>query len=147
MLITTTITAPTPLVAANFIILGKIIRRLESQHSRISTEWHMVVFCSCELLALVIQDIGDASASALQAAHQYKNAEMGGHNVWRYRLPAGCYHIRKVSPTKVQSSSLDKFPRAMAIDKNIRLMILSLTLSTITIFIRSVYRTVELADG
>ncbi|KDQ58307.1 hypothetical protein JAAARDRAFT_128618 [Jaapia argillacea MUCL 33604] len=159
MQITTTIIAPTPLVAANFIILGKIIRRLGSQYSRLSPKW-----CKSTLRSLIVQAIGGASAS--QAAHQYRNADAGGHIMlggivfqmaaitvyvacaieffWRF------YHnepVCKVSPTQVQSSSLDRFSRAMAIDKNTRLMILGLALSTITIFIRSVYRTVELSDG
>ncbi|KDQ49322.1 hypothetical protein JAAARDRAFT_200957 [Jaapia argillacea MUCL 33604] len=122
----------------------------------------MIVFRRCpfqDLVALVDQTIVGASAS--QATHQHKNVGAGGHIVlggivfqlvyfacaieffWRF------YHtpVRKVSPTEVQLSSLDKFSRAIAIDKNIRLMVLGLALSSITIFIRSVYRTVELADG
>lgn len=37
--IVTTIIAPTPLVAANFIILGRIIQRLGSKYSRLSAMW------------------------------------------------------------------------------------------------------------
>ncbi|KDQ58324.1 hypothetical protein JAAARDRAFT_176226 [Jaapia argillacea MUCL 33604] len=166
--ITTTIIAPTPLVAANFIILGKIIRRLGPQYSRLSPMWYMIVFCSFDLIALIVQAVGGASAS--QAARQYKNADKGAHIMlggivfqmaaltvyvacaieffWRFYRDTP---VRKVEPTsganQVDSSSLNKFSRAMAIDKRTRLMILGLALSTVTIFIRSVYRTVELTDG
>ena len=37
--IATTIIAPTPLIAANFVILGQIIRRMGQQYSRISAKW------------------------------------------------------------------------------------------------------------
>ena len=37
--ITTTIIAPTPLIAANFVILGQIIKRLGQQYSRLSARW------------------------------------------------------------------------------------------------------------
>ncbi|KDQ59799.1 hypothetical protein JAAARDRAFT_175339 [Jaapia argillacea MUCL 33604] len=172
MQITTTIIAPTPLVAANFIILGRIIQRLGSQYSRLSPMWYMIVFCSCDLIALVVQAIGGASAS--MAARQYKNAATGGHimlggivfQMAAITVYVACaaeffwcfYHdkpVRKVesaatSPVylnEVESSSQNKLSRAIAIDRNTRLMIVGLALCTVTIFIRSVYRTVELTDG
>ena len=37
--ITTTIIAPTPLVASNFIILGKLITKLGTQYSRLKPNW------------------------------------------------------------------------------------------------------------
>ncbi len=37
--ITTTIIAPTPLVAANFVILGQLIVRLGSRYSRLNGKW------------------------------------------------------------------------------------------------------------
>ncbi|KDQ63571.1 hypothetical protein JAAARDRAFT_29591 [Jaapia argillacea MUCL 33604] len=172
MQITTTIIAPTPLVAANFIILGKIIRRLGSQYSRLSPKWYMIVFCSCDLIALIVQAIGGASAS--EAARQFKNAATGGHimlggivfQMAAITVYVACaaeffwcfYHDKPVRDTgttvtspvyvnEVESGSQNKLSRAMAIDKNTRLMILGLAFSTVTIFIRSVYRTVELTDG
>ncbi|KDQ59791.1 hypothetical protein JAAARDRAFT_127024 [Jaapia argillacea MUCL 33604] len=157
MQITTTIIAPTPLVAANFIILGRIIGRLGSQYSRLSPMWYMIVFCSCDLIALIVQAIGGASAS--MAARQYKSATTGGHimlggivfQMAAITIYVACaaeffwcfYHDRPVR----KSSSQNKVSRAMAIDKNTRLMIAGLALCTVTIFIRSVYRTVELTDG
>lgn len=44
--IVATIIAPTPLVAANFVILGLVINRLGSCYSRISPKWYTIVFCS-----------------------------------------------------------------------------------------------------
>lgn len=92
--ITTTIIAPTPLVAANFIILGRIISRLGSRYSRLSPKWctwpqihwliqtldvdldvsiDTIVFCSCDMISLIVQAVGGASASI--AAQNNKNAD------------------------------------------------------------------------
>jgi hypothetical protein len=46
--ITATILGPTPLLAANFVIIGIIIRRLGPQYSRLSPKWCMslhLLFC------------------------------------------------------------------------------------------------------
>jgi hypothetical protein len=88
--ITTTILAPTPLVAANFIILGKIIARLGPQYSRLSPKLcqlvldfrrsqlvehkyptDTIVFCIFDLIALIVQAIGGAAAS--QAAETFRD--------------------------------------------------------------------------
>lgn len=47
--ITTTIIAPTPLVAANFIILGKVIDKLGRQYSRLKPMWCKLL---CEEMAV-----------------------------------------------------------------------------------------------
>lgn len=44
--ISTTIIAPTPLVAANFVILGQLITRLGPKYSRLSPRWCMSLFFS-----------------------------------------------------------------------------------------------------
>lgn len=44
--ITTTIIAPTPLVAANFLVLGELIKRLGPQYSRLRPAWCTWQFCS-----------------------------------------------------------------------------------------------------
>ncbi|KAF5346328.1 hypothetical protein D9758_011521 [Tetrapyrgos nigripes] len=50
-----TIVAPTPLLAANFIIFGRIIRRLGTAYSWVKPCWYTKIFFTCDLLALVSQ--------------------------------------------------------------------------------------------
>jgi hypothetical protein len=95
--ITSTITAPTFMSAANFIILGQIINRVGFQYSRLSATAceispqficllaHLltvsiidaIVFISIDLAALIVQAVGGASAS--QAAQNNGNPQKGGH--------------------------------------------------------------------
>ncbi|KAJ7793298.1 RTA1 like protein-domain-containing protein [Mycena olivaceomarginata] len=51
--ISTTIMAPTPLLAANFMIFSRIIQQLGTSYSRLTPKW-----CTCDIIALVIQGVG-----------------------------------------------------------------------------------------
>ncbi|KAJ3558822.1 hypothetical protein NM688_g700 [Phlebia brevispora] len=155
MQITTTIIAPTPLVAANFVILGEVILRLGTQYSRLSPVWYTIVFCSCDIIALIIQAVGGAAAS--QAVHQNKNPNHGGNIMLggiAFQLAAITIYValatefilrfygdRPVRGPKKEPGE----PRV--IDKNIKLMLVGLGFSSVTLFIRSVYRTIELSNG
>ena len=44
--IVTTIIAPTPLLAANFVMMGRLVRRLGPSYSRLSPRWYTIIFCS-----------------------------------------------------------------------------------------------------
>ncbi|KAF9493501.1 RTA1-domain-containing protein [Pleurotus eryngii] len=74
--ITATILAPTPLVAANFIILGRTIARLGPTYSRLSPKWYTIVFLSCDIIALIVQGIGGGMASS--AAGSGRDPSLGG---------------------------------------------------------------------
>jgi len=50
--------APTPLVAANFILLGRIIRRLGPQYSRLTPRRYTIIFVSCDIISLLVQAMG-----------------------------------------------------------------------------------------
>lgn len=49
--ITTTIISPTPLLAANFIILGRVISLLGPEYSRLSPKWCMYHLCTSAFLS------------------------------------------------------------------------------------------------
>ncbi|KZT30560.1 RTA1 like protein [Neolentinus lepideus HHB14362 ss-1] len=170
MQITTTILAPTPLVAANFVILGRIIERLGSQYSRLGPGLYTLVFCSCDVIALIVQAIGGGAAS--EAANQHRNANKGGNIMLggiAFQLGAICiyvvcaleffirYHldrpVRKARTRAQQGSSTTLGehggppPIRGTVDRRLSMMIFGLGLSTLLIFIRSIYRTIELSNG
>jgi len=167
MQISTTIIAPTFLSAANFIILGMVVRQIGTHFSRISPRLYSIIFISADVVSLVIQAIGGGAASA--AAHNHKSAEKGGHvmlvgivlqmaAITIYSLLAAEVMIRysinrpwrKAVPpvdTRAHSpaSTLDGTPPSM--NPKMKLMVFGLGVSTLFLFIRSVYRTIELIDG
>jgi len=151
--ISCTIIAPTPLVAANFVILGMIIDRLGDHYSRLSTKWYIITFCSFDVVSLVVQAVGGGIAST---ANTHKGAVLGGHimlggivfqlfSLIVYVICATEFFLRFFSDTPIRESS--KRQSREPVDKRMKIMICGLIFSTVCLFIRAVYRTIELADG
>ncbi|KAL7284369.1 hypothetical protein ACG7TL_001659 [Trametes sanguinea] len=155
MQIVTTIIAPTPFIAANFVILGHIIKRLGQQYSRLNAMWYTIIFCSCDVVALIIQALGGAKAAS--AVEDFEDPTPGGNVMLggiAFQLGAICiyallaleflirYHYDK--PFKRAAGHL---PKSFALDRNTKTMIGALFMMWIFLLIRSIYRTVELSNG
>ncbi|KAJ3488235.1 hypothetical protein NLI96_g2983 [Meripilus lineatus] len=171
--ITTTIIAPTPLVAANFVMLGFLIGKLGSKYSRLSPKWckystnssarsvfiniflplDTIVFVSCDIIALVVQAVGGAKASL--AVENNEDPGPGGNimlagiafqlaAITIYMTLAIEFVVRFITKKPLREeggSSMEK------IDQKTQFMLFGLMFSSIVIFIRSVYRLIELSDG
>jgi len=152
--ISTTIIAPTPLVAANFLILGIIIRRLGGHYSRLSPRWYTIVFCSFDIVSLIVQAVGGAKASM---AEDYQGAQDGAHImlggivfqlacITAYVILAAEFFLRFHNDWPVRSpEKSDESPALLG--KRMKIMIAALIFNTTCLFIRAVYRTIELSDG
>ncbi|OJA20638.1 hypothetical protein AZE42_09914 [Rhizopogon vesiculosus] len=150
-----TVLAPTPLVAANFIILGKIINQLGPQFSRLTPKLYTILFCTFDVICLVVQAVGGASAAS--AVNRQTNANMGGNimlggivaqlfGIIVYVVVAAEFFWRFRNNAPVRHADIsEKNPRSVS--KNLRVMVLGMGFCTLCILIRSVYRTVELANG
>ncbi|KZP31384.1 RTA1-like protein [Athelia psychrophila] len=154
--ITTTIIAPTPLVAANFLILGAVIRRLGVQYSRLSPKWYTIVFCTFDVVSLVAQAVGGAMASAALTpvvAEKGAHIMLGGivfqmFSITVYVLFAMEYFWRYFSDKPLShKAALAEDETRSAPDKGVKIMMAALSFDTLCIFIRAVYRTIELANG
>ncbi|PVF93439.1 hypothetical protein CPB86DRAFT_818806 [Serendipita vermifera] len=172
MQICTTILAPSWMTAANFTILGIIIRLLGTHYSWLSPRMYLIIFLFFDLVALVGQAVGGAQASlAVQAG----NDPTPGGNIMCYfiivQMGAIClytlcaaeflarYHFNKPvrraraivtekdGENNGQEVQVTEATRRRKMDARIKLMLLGLVLSTLFIFIRSIYRTIELLDG
>lgn len=154
--ISATIIAPTPLVAANFVILGRIIGKLGSRYSRLSPMWYTIIFCSCDLVSLAIQAFGGATASTALLNHN--DPAHGGHimlggigfqlmSITVYATCAAEFFVRFWNDKPVRGSHKFGEGRTARIDTQMKIMIIGLTFNTTCLFIRAVYRTIELADG
>ncbi|KAH9912222.1 RTA1 like protein-domain-containing protein [Fomitopsis serialis] len=156
MQIVTTIIAPTPLVAANFVILGELIRRLGPRYSRLSPMFIRIppdtaVF---DIISLVVQAVGGGIAAT--AVNQYESPATGGNimlagiafqmaSITVYMLLAAEFVLRflhdKPVRNVVHAAGHHHFNRST------KLMLAGLTFSSLCIYVRSVYRTIELAEG
>ncbi|CCA77844.1 related to integral membrane transporter or flippase that may transport LCBs from the cytoplasmic side toward the extracytoplasmic side of the membrane [Serendipita indica DSM 11827] len=168
MQITTTILGPSFMTAANFTILGIIIRLLGPQYSWLSPRMYLIIFLTFDLIALVGQAVGGAKASL--AAETGQDPTPGG-NIMCYfiivqmaaiSLYTICasefllrYHfnkpVRRVKPFIETPSEQDETASdgvgSRTMDRGIILQLVGMGISTVFILIRSVYRTIELLDG
>ncbi|KAG2078713.1 RTA1 like protein, partial [Suillus decipiens] len=158
MQIVGTIIAPTPLVAANFIILGRVITRVGPQYSRLTPRMYTILFCCFDIICLVIQAVGGASAAhsanTKTSASKGANIMLGGIVAQLFAILVyvalaveTLLHLRYNAPFRYveQPGIVEKGQRTVS--KNLRLMLYAMAFCTLCIFIRSVYRTVELANG
>ncbi|KAF8177302.1 RTA1-like protein [Mycena galopus ATCC 62051] len=153
MQITTTIIAPTPLIAVNFILLGRIIRRLGAVYSRLTPKSYTVIFLTCDLIALVVQGLGGgiaASSTSISSQNLGGNIMLGGIVFQFVALcvytACGVDFLRNYlasAPVRPMISSEERG----TLDARLKVMIGAIGFSTLVLFIRSVYRMVELSDG
>src|ERR1700760_2632067 len=79
MQICTLIIAPTFFTAGIYIVLGRLINAFGRQSSPISARMYLYIFCTCDILSLVIQAIGGGQASVAASATPPKNSKTGTH--------------------------------------------------------------------
>ncbi|TFK26902.1 RTA1 like protein, partial [Coprinopsis marcescibilis] len=152
--IVTLIIAPTPLLAANFVVFGRIITRLGYNYSRMRPRMYTIVFVSCDVLSLVVQAAGGAmaaSAEDLEGANMGANIMLGGivfqlFVIVVYTVLALEYFVRYIQD-RPTSNNAPQIPEEKALTKKIKIMLLAMAFNTICLFIRAIYRTIELAEG
>jgi len=157
--ITCTIIAPTPLLAVNFIVFGEIIKRLGVKYSRMAPKWYTIIFCTCDVVSLVIQGVGGGLASAamtLEKANQGADVMLGGiafqlavivfYSILSIEYFIR-YYLRAPIASRVPENKEAEGPAHGEFTGKLKLMSCALALSTTLLFIRAVYRTIELADG
>ncbi|TFK46774.1 RTA1 like protein [Heliocybe sulcata] len=171
MQLSSTIIAPTPFLAGIFVIFGRITRRLGPQYSRLTPRMYTIIFCTSDVVALVLQAFGGglASGSSESSVKLGTRIMLAGISfqlaiisifmllVLEYLIR---YHIDHPvrAPMTQATSSQDTLGSPMPIewtangprglvDKRLKLMIIGMCFSTLCLFIRSIYRTIELADG
>ncbi|KAH7920424.1 RTA1-domain-containing protein [Leucogyrophana mollusca] len=160
--ISATITGPTPLIAANFVILEYIIKTLGPRYSRLTPKMYTIIFCSCDAISLTIQGVGGATAAI--AAGNGKDPTTGGSimligiviqmvAISAFVLCAGEFFyryandkpLRKAADDFEKHSAISEYARGM--DPRMKIMIYAMAFTTTCLFIRAVYRTIELTDG
>ncbi|KAJ7171191.1 RTA1-like protein [Mycena filopes] len=154
MEITTTIIAPTPLIAVSFILLSRIVERLGVEYSFISARWYSIVFVSCDIVALVVQGAGGglaASADTTSGSAMGANIMLGGIvfqfvAIIAYTACAVTF-LRRYSLDRPTHARAPLGARKAPLTADLRTMIAALSFSTLVLFIRSIYRIIELSGG
>ncbi|KAJ7612068.1 RTA1-like protein, partial [Roridomyces roridus] len=152
MQITTTILAPTPLIAVNFILLSWIVTRLGPCYARLTPIQYSIIFTSCDVAALCVQGAGGGIASS---ANTEADSELGSNIMLGgiiFQFVAILVYVALASDF-LWHYRTDIPVRAAAphhrghLEPKMKTMIAALAFSTLVLFIRSIYRIIELAGG
>ncbi|KAI5862623.1 RTA1 like protein-domain-containing protein [Durotheca rogersii] len=142
MQITTLIIGPTFFTAALYVLLGIFIVRLGRASSLISARMYAIVFCTCDVISLVVQAVGGAIASM-------EAGEIGG-DTWpgTYIMVAGIA-FQLLTMTVFALLVIDFVRRSLklGIPRDYYPLLGALLVSLLMIYIRSIYRTLELSEG
>ncbi|KAJ7136741.1 RTA1-like protein [Mycena epipterygia] len=149
MQIVCTIVGPTPLVAVLFTLFARVVERLGQEYSFITAKWYIIIFISCDFVALVVQGLGGGLLSS-ESTSTNGNAIIGASVILAgivvqtialcaYCLSAAIY-FRRYSSIRVVDS------RSTHMDNHLKIMIYGMSFCTLTLFIRSIYRLIELGQ-
>jgi hypothetical protein len=152
----TTINGPTPLIAAYFIILAEIIRRLGPCYSRLRPKMYTTVFFTADIISLAVQGVGGSMAAI--AAGNDKDPEKGG------RIMLGGIIFQMIAITVFMGLASEFIYRYLTdkpfqredneppsgnyfLDGKMKGAIFGTAFACIALYVRSIYRTIELIDG
>lgn len=158
MQISCTILGPTPLIAAAFVVLGRIIERLGTSYSRLSPRMYTILFCSADVISLIVQAVGGGKAATAVALNT--SPVLGGHIMLAgivfqltvvsiYAICGAEFFVRYYRDQPIRDPRMlqEGNVRRGILTRKLQLQIIALIFMTICSWIRSVYRTIELADG
>ncbi|KAL2014299.1 hypothetical protein VTN00DRAFT_1824 [Thermoascus crustaceus] len=147
MQISTLIIAPTFFTAGIYVLLGRFIKILGRDSSFLSPALYLWIFCTCDIISLVVQAIGGGMASS-----ESNNGDdtAPGTNV----MVAGII-FQLVSITVFMVCAADFVRRTMrrgllqnnALKGTMVPLLYAMVFSVVCIYIRSIYRTIELLQG
>ncbi|KAL4979236.1 RTA1 like protein-domain-containing protein [Aspergillus desertorum] len=146
MQITTLIIAPTFYTAGVYVLLGRFIQLLGRDSSILSPRVYLIIFVTCDIISLVIQAIGGGMASV--AAAQENGNTTPGTNI----MVAGII-FQMASITVFVLCAADFVRRTLArrllqnYTKTIMPLLAAMIFSVLCIYVRSIYRTIELLEG
>ncbi|KAE9396597.1 RTA1-domain-containing protein [Gymnopus androsaceus JB14] len=150
-----TIVAPTPLLAANFIILARIIRKLGDSYSRLRPRRYSRIFVTCDIIALFVQAGGGSVASGTNISQSQvntgSNIMLGGIGfqvgVMLCYMALATEYFWRFSRQRPVRCSTEGENKTGVIDHRLQLLIYALMFNTACLFIRAIYRTIELSYG
>jgi hypothetical protein len=138
--------APTFFTAGIYVLLGEFIRRLGRQSSVLKPSLYLYIFVTCDIVSLVIQAIGGGMASG-EATKVNGDTAPGTHimvagivfqlfSVTIFVLCAADFIRRSMRHNLLQQLTGSVVP-----------LLGAMILSVVCIYIRSIYRTIELSQG
>lgn len=142
----TLIIAPVFFSAALYILLGRLIIHLGPTSSTISAKWYTIIFVTCDVVSLVVQAVGGAKASLADTVaeqDQGTHIMVAGIAFQLFTMTIfgvlGADFLRRVGSRRMGLRGM--------VTKGMRWVLGAMLVSFTMIYIRGIYRTIELAQG
>ncbi|PIL31920.1 transporter [Ganoderma sinense ZZ0214-1] len=153
---TVLVLAPTPLVAALFMGFGKVVRRLGSEYSRLSPTWYSRFFLTIDIFSLFIQ--GGGGGMAAQGSNDPDKARLGSNIIlaglfvqiismsfFAFLMAEYTWRRSRNQPFHKGDYNINQTPQAF--DSQMKKLLVGIVIPTVLVYIRSIYRIAEFADG
>ncbi|KAH6603732.1 hypothetical protein Trco_008507 [Trichoderma cornu-damae] len=140
--ITTLIIAPTFFAAGLYVLLGILIKQLGNHTSTLSPSHYAIIFCTSDIISLVVQAVGGALAAKA-------SVEINGNLATGTHIMVAGIAFQLFTMSVFALFFIDFLRRAshLVIKRPIKLILVPLCVAFFMIYIRSIYRTIELAEG
>jgi hypothetical protein len=139
-------TAPTFVTAGIYVLLGRFIQILGRESSYLSPKFYLWIFCTCDVISLVIQAAGGGIASV-------ESAKTDGNTTPGTNIMVAGIIFQLASVTVFVFCAADFVHRTFyrgllkAKSGNFTPLLCAMIFSVVCIYIRSIYRTIELVQG
>jgi len=145
--ITTLIIAPTFFTAGIYVILGRLIRSFGRTVSPISAVAYLYIFCTADVVSLVVQAVGGGMAAIAYQKNPPANTASGTHIMVAGILFQLASILVFVSLFIVVIMRALKSRSEVLAQRKVQWVIAATVLSVVVIVTRSIYRTIELLQG
>ncbi|KAI0275365.1 RTA1 like protein-domain-containing protein [Gloeopeniophorella convolvens] len=148
---TTTLVAPTRLLAACFDIFAIVINQLGPQYARLSGDRYKAVFLFFSFSAAALQVVGSILSFTNNQSPLSSHLALGGIIIQLVAIVLFValileFNTRFAANRPINSVSIQGETHGVA-DVPIKLVLIGISVSTFFIFVRCIFRTVELAEG
>ena len=134
--------APTFFTAGIYIILGRLIQIMGQRYSPITPRLYLYIFCTCDFISLVVQAIGGGLASV--AAGEVNGNTKPGTDI----MVAGIiFQMAAISAFLYLFAVFMWRTRKTTVPRPLKFVVAATTASVAAIYVRSIYRTIELLQG
>ncbi|CAG7917462.1 unnamed protein product [Penicillium olsonii] len=134
------------LIIGIYVLLGRFIQLLGRESSFLKPSLYLWIFCTCDVISLVVQAIGGGMASG-------EANKVGGDTATGTHIMVAGIVFQMFSITIFMVCAIDFIRRVMrrrllqTVTGSVVPLFAAMILSIICIYIRSIYRTIELSQG
>ncbi|KAF9028662.1 RTA1-like protein [Hymenopellis radicata] len=153
-----TLVAPTPLLAADFLILGQLIKLLGPKYCRLRSRTYTITFVTCDIIAVLLQGAGGSIAAASEDSQHLDlgtKVALYGVIIQFVTMTLFLYLAIEFLTLFSRDRALRNRPdprrnssyiRGVMSDKRLS-MVITLFFTLTCLYVRAIYRLAELAQG